>query len=319
MGRPGAPLYDWIGAASPQECTHLVLMLHGVNGQPSDFGAVVKALQTAKATNTGTLVVRPHVTKLSCQGVEPPAREVYSVVKDVLEMCGGLRECSMLCLSFGGLYGRFLAKLLAEDGMLGSAESGAQLRADTFLTVASPHLGVRRFATSGFHGFFDTAFHTFAPKVAGFTGTQLLLEDGEQMLHQMVDEEYLSCLRSFDRRVCYANTQHDPQVPAWTGNIESNEPFDFSSLPCLDEYPNILDTHSLQESFSAKKAAPPVYAQDQKATILDGMRQKLDGLGWEKIWVRLPALPNAHNQIIGMMPGERGKDVARHIALQLVR
>merc|ERR1712139_444015 len=94
----------------------------------------------------------------------------------------------------------------------------------------------------GVCGLFDTLFHALTPIVAGTTGTELLLEDEEQMLQKLVDEDHLDALKCFRHRVCYGNTQHDPQVPGWTANIARNMPSNVAELPCIsDEYPSILD------------------------------------------------------------------------------
>lgn len=318
---PDDCLLDTVGAPSAGGCKRLVLMLHGLKGQPSDFRAVVKAMKAGGGDgHGGDLIVRPRVTDNTTQGIEVPARQVHAIVKSVVEACPSLEACSIVCLSFGGLYGRFLAKLMVEDGLLGAHDDhAAALQARVFLTIASPHLGIRRFATTGLRGCFDAAWNTWAPRVVGVSGEEMLLEDKQQLLHQMAGGEYLGALRAFERRVCYANSQHDPQVPAWTGCIERLAPSGYDSWPCLTDYPSLLDPPAATgANADCREPSFPIYALDAKAKELDDMQQQLHGLGWQKHWARLPALPNAHNQIIGLMPGERGKDVPRHIALQLI-
>merc|ERR1712048_708735 len=85
------------------------------------------------------------------KGVEHAAHLAYSSLKRTIDEASNLKWCTFVTLSFGGLYGRFLAKLMVDDGRLGSASSTdashaprRQLRAHKFISIASPHLGVRR-------------------------------------------------------------------------------------------------------------------------------------------------------------------------------
>ena len=66
---------------------------------------------------------------------------MHAQIKRLVSANPFLRDISIVGNSLGGLYARYAVSLLYEP----RAKSIAGLRPKTFMTVATPHLGVRRF------------------------------------------------------------------------------------------------------------------------------------------------------------------------------
>lgn len=108
-----------------------------------------------------------HTTKSSA----PPARQI-------LELVGSkpsLSRISLIGNSLGGLYVRYAAKLLYSNGDdAGGADGGAMiagLQPSVFMTIACPHLGVRRFTYVPL----PSMLHPLAEVLVGKTGADLFL------------------------------------------------------------------------------------------------------------------------------------------------
>lgn len=122
---------------------HIVVLVHGNNGSPTDFDAVERAL-VAKFGREQLLVVKSSANHQSTSlGVEIGgtrlAKEVVdAVLAHELDPRVARYKLSMVGHSLGGLYARFAVVQLME------ALSMLNMEYVSFMTICTPHLGSRR-------------------------------------------------------------------------------------------------------------------------------------------------------------------------------
>ena len=217
----------------------------------------------------------------TAQGTVHSATRAFGAITDLLREHPDARGVHRLVLvghSFGGVYGRMVASLLADAGILvreehdESARSATEvepetaaetetetetetptppppilqkLTAEQFITFASPHLGIRRPRNGPWWYWrrgFNNLFHLLAPVIGGFTGTELLQEDEDKILVKMsTEEKYLRALRLFKKRVCYGNVFLDMQVPLCTSTMRTRNPYRAGGFRYDGEYPTIME------------------------------------------------------------------------------
>jgi len=213
-----------------------------------------------------------------------------------------------------GLYSRYAISLLYDK----QAKRIAGLQPKSFVTIATPHLGVRRFLAVPV----PDRLHFAAPLFLGATGRCLFLrpdngegggEDAPPLLLRMTqDEAFMAPLAAFKHRRAYGNTKEDMLVPMGTAL--------FTPLSVIGEHwkfkeqivvPDPETAHATLEVYHL----PPVTV-DTDATFgapMGGdagassdwmeheMARRLDSLGWEKYAVsfKFPML-NAHNMICAL-------------------
>ena len=125
-------------------------------------------------------------------------------VAGILESYPSVSALSFVALSLGGLYARYAAVVLEEQGRL------TRLRLRNFITLASPHVGV----VGHLNAVFDAAVRL---GVCGTTGYELTLRDDthrqQALLLEMTTPRFLAPLARFENRVLYANRYNDDKVP----------------------------------------------------------------------------------------------------------
>ena len=339
-------------AAQPEM---LVVLLHGLRGSHHDYDACVSELR--RSAQHPMVVCRPTCNDgrglhaHTARGTLHSARRAFSAVVAMLCDYPSARAVKSLVLvghSFGGIYGRMVATLLADEGILVQGKSndhaGAQtnsstsvkqkLVAEQFITFASPHLGIRRPRNGPWYYWrraFNSIFHSLAPVIGGFTGRELLHADESKLLVRMgTEEKYLRALRMFRKRVCYGNVFLDLQVPLCTSAILTRNPFrGRSPLSATGSggkeeectyYRYHPKYHSILElcGTTGTTVDPSAFSSDAEggaATRL--MQHRLNELGWERIYCYVP--PDAHNMIIGNNRAfVSGKDILRHLSVEVM-
>ncbi|CAM9729229.1 unnamed protein product, partial [Chrysoparadoxa australica] len=214
-----------------------------------------------------------------------------------------LTHISLVGNSLGGLYARYAAHLLHDPG----DKTIAGLMPETFLTIATPHLGVRRHTWVPL----PDQVHGAVAVFMGQTGQDLFLRDavgkGEDeeplLLHMATSEPFLSSLRAFKRRCAYANASGDFMVPYETAAFIHHE----------EQLPPFLSNKSIVERVLGKREGEILGIVDQKEKPHDrdvGLRVKtkarefeirmahgLESLGWRRVVVDFGGLiPLSHNK-----------------------
>lgn len=209
LGRPGAQSAG--PRASVSSPTHLIVLAHGLSGTRRDLAALERELRARDPTCL-PLAIASNEGRTR-DGVIAGAQRLAREVRLVAAEQPSLRTISFVGNSLGGLYVREAVRLL-DDGPagLGSGARVAGLVPASFVTIASPHLGVRSLF------WVPPPVQPLAPLVVGQTARDLFLRN--DVLDRLVSEAHLECLRRFDRRVLFANYAKDWMVPAPSAAID---------------------------------------------------------------------------------------------------
>jgi len=288
--------------ASREEKTHLVACVHGLGGTPDDLCAMEARLVRERS------VVVHRVTRNaplnSFDGVEAGARRLVEELREVKEKYPNLRFLSLYGNSLGGIYARYAAGLMyAEDGGRGTMMG---LSPCTFLTTATPHLGV------GPWGYFKLVPRKLQTLWAGNLGKsimELTLHDGDAksdrkpLLERMADPEtiepidFISALGAFERRCAYANCVNDFLVSLETAAIRPEHlDRDLERRWRSLDAPQIIEEYVV-EGGSVEDAVSRGDALDARRRMANGLRS----VTWKHVNVCFPgASPLAHNKICAL-------------------
>ncbi|XP_073140967.1 putative lipase ROG1 [Henckelia pumila] len=318
---------------------HLVVMVHGIVGRASDwkFGAeqLVKMLPDKVFVHCS----EKNMASLTLDGVDVMGERLAEEVLEVVKRKPGLRKISFIAHSVGGLVARYaIGKLYRPWGSsteeVSVNEHKEKLRGTiaglepvNFITLATPHLGSRGnkqvpflFGVPAFEKVAGLVIHLIFRR----TGRHLFLNDCDDgkppLLRRMVEdnEEYpfMSALRSFQRRVAYANVGYDHIVGWRTSSIRRN-----SELPewgdCVDEkYPHVV-YEELCKACGAEQGES--LKEDDGLDKLEGeLVNGLSRLSWEKVDVSFhkSRLKYAAHSLIQVKDGHmlsEGADVIQHM------
>ncbi|XP_037458425.1 lipid droplet phospholipase 1-like isoform X6 [Triticum dicoccoides] len=198
-------------------------------------------------------------------GVDLMGERLANEVLSVVEQRRGVKMISIVAHSLGGLVARYAIGRLYECGNRTKCSVGnnreqveclegliAGLKPMNFITFASPHLGSSGNKQLPFLcglPFLERRASETAHLIVGRTGKHLFLTDSDDgrrpLLLQMVqdhdDIKFRSGLRSFKRRVAYANANFDHMVGWRTSSIRRQHELPKHRLLVRDEkYPHIV-------------------------------------------------------------------------------
>jgi hypothetical protein len=291
--------------SSSMSSNHLVVLVHGLGGAPTDLEYLATKLR-----GHSCLVLQSKVNEglRSFEGVENGGRALATEIKEHIEQHGSsstpLQYISVVGNSLGGIYARYAVKLLCDES---DGEEIASLKPLNFVTIATPHLGVRE------HTYLRVPYFLKSMIISLFqqTGSDLYLNgmDGNNdvstsLLYQMAtDASYLRPLARFHRRRIYANADRDFMVPLGTAAFlsTSNE----NSLMQLVDTKTSGVVKVLNSEECASENGPGARTtagkDSSQGDALDIMIRHLDSLGWEKVIVSFPGwLPFSHNKICAL-------------------
>ncbi|KAH0854904.1 hypothetical protein HID58_031387 [Brassica napus] len=290
-------------------------------------------------------------------GIDGAGKRLAEEVRQVIQKSKSLKKISFLAHSLGGLFARHAVAVLysapASDGAAVSNSGNshlprgllAGLEPINFITLATPHLGVRGRKQLPFLlgvPILERLAAPLAPFVVGRTGSQLFLTDGKadkpplllRMASDCEDLKFLSSLGSFRSRIVYANVSYDHMVGWRTSSIRRETELFKPPRRSLDGYKHVVDVeycppvssdgaHFPPEAAKAKEAAQsspsPQNTLEYHEIVEDEMIRGLQTLGWKKVDVSFhstfwPYL--AHNNI--HVKSERlykaGAGVVAHVA-----
>ncbi|CAA0817775.1 Hydrolase-like protein family [Striga hermonthica] len=305
---------------------HLLVLVHGIMGSPSDwtyFEAELKRqlgrsfLIYASSCNTYTKTL---------SGIDGAGKRLADEVTEVVKKTESLKKISFLAHSLGGLISRYAVGVLYTPNIdqpyyittststnsekSCSSVNGliAGLEAINFITLATPHLGVRGNKQLPFllgMTFLEKLAVPVATIFAGRTGRQLFLTDGDpekpplllRMASDCEDGKFISALGAFKHRFLYANVSYDHMVGWRTSSIRRERELAKPPSQSLDGYEHIVNVEYcppvLTESpdFSPEAAKAKEAAQNEPNTkntteyheimeeeMIDGLQR----LGWVK-------------------------------------
>ncbi|KAG0569993.1 hypothetical protein M758_6G126000 [Ceratodon purpureus] len=321
------------------EPDHLLILVHGILAKPGDWDYVKRKLM--KRLGSKFLIHASAVNSFlnTLGGIDHAGRRLASEIEQIAEKVPSLKRISIVAHSLGGLFARYAVTMmytpkddLTEDMyILEDLERRGEehpvfrrrrepkiagLEAVNFITLASPHLGVRGKKQLPFLfgvPVLEKLAAPIAPFVVGRTGKQLFLTDGKasdpplllRMASDCPEGLFISALRAFKSRVVYANVSYDHLVGWRTSSIrrecELSKPprasidgrykhvVNVSYSPAVDS-----DAPSFQQESAQGKAAAQVSPSSKKAAAYHDMLEEemvrgLQQVSWRKVDVSFHA------------------------------
>ncbi|XP_010323235.1 putative lipase ROG1 isoform X1 [Solanum lycopersicum] len=351
----GEDVFDAASARAKLQPEHLVVMVNGLVGSSADWRYAAEQFVKRLPEKIVVHCSECNYSMLTFDGVDRMGERLAKEVEDVIKRWPGVRKISFVAHSLGGLVARYAIGRLYEPPVQtevaglnrsclvreenvsdqchkqSSEETVAGLEPVNFITVATPHLGSRGHKQlpllCGLPLLEKGALQT-AHWIAGRSGKHLFLTDKDNgkppLLLRMVNDSddlmFMSGLRSFKRRVAYANANYDHVVGWRTSSIRRQDELPKSNLQIKDQkYPHIvnveqettLDINHKLSSLEGKKMA------DLEAHV-EEMIEGLTQVPWERIDVSFHESRQryvAHNtiQVKTYWLNSDGADVIEHM------
>ncbi|XVF27502.1 hypothetical protein REPUB_Repub14bG0112900 [Reevesia pubescens] len=312
------------------EPDHLLVLVHGILASPSDWTYVEAELKRRLGRNFLIYASSCNTYTKTFTGVDGAGKRLADEVLQVVNKTESLKRISFLAHSLGGLFARYAVAVLysendssgtqsnnvtdSSDGNLQTSSPSrrgmiAGLEPVSFITLATPHLGVRgRKQLPFLFGvpFLEKLAPPVAPFLVGRTGKQLFLTDGKpsrpplllRMASDCEDGNFLSALGAFRGRIAYANVSYDHMVGWRTSSIRREKELVKPPLRSLDGYKHVVDVEYCPpvssdgpnfppEAVKAKEAAqnaPSIQNTVEYHELMEEeMIQGLQKLGWKKV------------------------------------
>lgn len=118
---------------------HLLVLVHGIMSSPSDWTYAETELKRQLGRNFLIYASSSNSFTKTFSGIDGAGRRLAEEVLNVVEKIESLKKISFLAHSLGGLFTRYAISVLysSDTGKL------AGLEPINFITLATPHLGVR--------------------------------------------------------------------------------------------------------------------------------------------------------------------------------
>lgn len=241
------------------QADHLVVLIHGLWGNPSHLKYLAKQLREAYSEDqVHILVPKSNSDNFTYDGIETGGEritnEIEQEIKKIEDKGVTVRKLSIVGYSLGGLLARYTVGLLYSDGVFD------RIQPVNFTTFASPHLGVRTPVT----GFPSRLWNVLGARTLSKSGRQMFLVDdfrdtGRPLLAVMADPDsvFIQGLAAFKRKTLYANIINDRSVVYYTAAIECIDPYVDMSVLQLNAIPETQDV-ILEPSHPVKKVEKPV-------------------------------------------------------------
>ncbi|CAK7350425.1 unnamed protein product [Dovyalis caffra] len=330
------------------EHDHLLVLVHGILASHQRHmvkdGDLSEKLKSYISTNDLSSSCNTYTKTF--YGIDGAGKRLADEVMQVVQKRENLKRISFLAHSLGGLFARYAISALysenavntdpsidvAADTMLPNSKAAcssrrgmiAGLEPVNFITLATPHLGVRGRKQLPFLlgiPILEKLAPPIAPIFVGRTGSQLFLTDGKpnkpplllRMASDCEDGKFLSALGAFSCRIIYANVSYDHMVGWRTSSIRREMELVTPPLRSLDGYKHVVDVeycppvssdgpHFPPEAAKAKEAA-----QNEPSTkntveyheiVEEEMISGLQRLGWKKVDVKNEWFHNAGTGVI---------------------
>ncbi|CAO2188408.1 unnamed protein product [Urochloa humidicola] len=315
---------------------HLVIMVNGLVGSAEDWKFAAE--QFVMRMPDKVIVHRSQCNSATqtFDGVDLMGERLANEVLSVVEQRSGVKKISFVAHSLGGLVARYAIGRLYEpnnrnmssgksrDGVENLEGLIAGLEPMNFITFASPHLGSSGNKQLPFLcglPFLERRASETAHLIVGRTGKHLFLTDNDDgrrpLLLRMVDDcddlQFRSALRSFKRRVAYANANFDHMVGWRTSSIRRQHELPKHRLLVRDEkYPHIVYVEKEVTNNNETEAHANIY--DPEEEMIRGLTQ----VPWERVDVSFQKSSQrlvAHNtiQVKSYWLNSDGADVINHM------
>ncbi|GMP45595.1 hypothetical protein CsSME_00014065 [Camellia sinensis var. sinensis] len=326
--------------------THLLVMVNGIIGSSQNWRYAAKQFLKRYPQDVLVHCSECNYSTLTFDGVDVMGNRLAEEVISVIRRYPGLQKISFLSHSLGGLVSRYaIAKLYEEssqeNGEYRTDESKdpfpedkfkgkiAGLEPMNFITSATPHLGSgghkQTPAFCGFYSLEKAAAH--ASSLLGRTGKHLFLRDGDnekppillQMANDTDDLPFISALRSFRRRVAYANARYDYLVGWSTSSLRRRSELPKrQNLSRIYKYPHVVNVElakpmNTQEEMSLEGQVNVCKTIDMEEAMIRGLTK----MSWERVDIDFSGTKQrllAHStiQVKTYRVNSAGADVIQH-------
>ncbi|KAF4398254.1 hypothetical protein G4B88_009870 [Cannabis sativa] len=208
---------------------HLLVLVHGILASPSDWTYVQAELKKRLGRKFLIYASSSNTYSRTFAGIDGAGKRLADEVMQVVQRTESLKKISFLAHSLGGLIARYaVAVLYSPNSLMPNSQTAysskrgmiAGLEPINFITLATPHLGVRGKRQLPFLlgvPLLEKLAAPIAPILAGLTGSQLFLTDGKpdkpplllRMASDCEDGKFISALGAFRARIVYANVSYD--------------------------------------------------------------------------------------------------------------
>nr|KYP70138.1 Putative lipase ROG1 [Cajanus cajan] len=297
---------------------HLVIMVNGLIGSAENWKFAAKQFLKRYPEDAVVHCSERNSSMLTFDGVDVMGDRLADEVISVIKRHPSVKKISFVGHSLGGLVARYaIAKLYGRDiSMEHSQTNGhcerqisdqechdrkyegkiAGLEPINFITSATPHLGSRGHKqVPVFCGFYslEKAISRVAG-VFGKTGKHLFLTDGVdgkpplllQMVRDTEDIKFMSALRSFKRRVAYANVRYDQLVGWSTSSIRRRKELPKRRhLARHEKYRHIVNIETAKSNSVAEDVPveSKVSSGSSKLDFEEEMIRSLTTMSWDRI------------------------------------
>lgn len=216
--------------AVPGSASHLVVLVHGLWGNPGHLDNLKAALRKAYSKDELHILVPTSSSgHHTYDGIETGAERVVHEIEATIKFLEAKNDLKITKISFtgyslGGLVCRYAIGLLYANGWF----DDGRLQAVNFCTFATPHLGARTPAL----GYPASLFNAIGSRALSVSGQQLFLMDsfrdtGRPLLALLADPNsvFMRALHLFKNRSLYANIVNDRSVTYYTSAISRIDPF----------------------------------------------------------------------------------------------
>ncbi|OAP54635.1 hypothetical protein AYL99_11083 [Fonsecaea erecta] len=222
-----APTLRKSGQSTPQKAQHLVVLVHGLWGNPGHLNYIADALRDRYSEEELVILAcRRNLGSLTYDGVnvggERVAKEIEEAVEELERQGHKITRFSIVGYSLGGLVARYAIGLLYHKGYF------EKMTPVNFTTFVSPHLGVRTPLT----GFQNHLWNVLGARMLSTSGRQLFTIDkfgdtGRPLLSVLADPDsiFIHALARFQHRTLYTNIINDRSAVYYTTGISKHDPF----------------------------------------------------------------------------------------------
>lgn len=332
--------------------THLIIMVNGLIGSAENWKFAAKQFLKRYPEEAIVHCSERNSSMLTFDGVDVMGDRLAEEVISVIKRHPSVQKISFVGHSLGGLVARYaIAKLYGRDISVELSQGNehcetisdqechdkkyegkiAGLEPINFITSATPHLGSRGHKQvpmfCGFRSLEKAVTHVAG--VFGKTGKHLLLTDGDngkpplllQMVRDSEDIKFASALRSFKRRVAYANVRYDQLVGWSTSSLRRRKELPKRRhLSRHEKYPHIVNIETAKSASVAEEvpAESKVSSGSTKVDLEEEMIRSLTTMSWDRIDVRFSGpiqkfLAHSTIQVKTYCVNSDGEDVIQHM------
>ncbi|CAM9848667.1 unnamed protein product, partial [Heterosigma akashiwo] len=208
---------------------HLYVIVTGMWGGRNDLIYLKEAICKKKRPQDFVLVSTSNLRMRSYHGVDVCGnrlvREITTFIrqKERNQKNARISRISFVGFSAGGIFSRYAIGVLEEHGFFQA------VRPDQYISIVSPHLGVRQSETKNATGrllnrFVDATSNTMGGRTLDQLG--LLDDEFDPLLLQMATQgsAFVQGLQRF-RCTLYANARNDYSVPYCTAALATRNPY----------------------------------------------------------------------------------------------